>query len=81
MNPPTSHALAAGAGAIAGATVALLMVRFGPGPVIGAASLLCIAGSVVAGLLSTASDRRNGRGEWAEVDRWSELDNALREGR
>ncbi len=78
MSSTTTHALAATAGASAGASVALLMVHFGPGPVIGAAALLFLAGSLVAGLLSTASDRRHGRGEWADVDQWRELDHTLR---
>lgn len=77
MSPTTTHALAATAGAIVGATVVLLMVRFGAGTVIGAGAYLFMAGALLAGLRSTALDRRHGRGEWADIDAWRELDNTL----
>lgn len=65
------------------ATVALLalaaaLARWGADDVVGATCLAVLVAIAVWGLAETAADRRHGRGEWADIDEWTELDNTLR---
>lgn len=52
--------------------------RWGASNVAAGACWAGLAAVALWGLASTSSDRRNGRGEWAQLDDWRELDNTLR---
>lgn len=51
--------------------------RWGASNVAAGACWAGLAAVAVWGLVSTSSDRRHGRGEWADIDERHELDNTL----
>lgn len=83
MHSTRTRFVAAVLAATTATTVALFALtaavhRWGASNVAAGACWAGLAAVALWGLASTADDRRNGRGEWADIDEWTELDNTLR---